>query len=74
MDTLTGRTAFVTGGASGFGFALAAALLDEGMRVVIADLDAGALEVASRRLAANGANVSGVICDVADRESVRGAA
>ncbi|MGH8237675.1 MAG: SDR family NAD(P)-dependent oxidoreductase, partial [Steroidobacteraceae bacterium] len=44
------------------------------MQVVIADVDAGALESASRRLAANGAKVSAVTCDVASRESMQQAA
>lgn len=74
METLTGRTAFVTGGASGFGFTLAAALLGEGMQVVIADLDAGRLETAGRQLEAKGGKVSAVICDVSSRESMHQAA
>ncbi len=36
---LKGRTAFITGGASGIGLAVAQALAGEGMRVAIADID-----------------------------------
>ena len=33
MQTLSGKTAFITGGASGIGFAMARAFLAEGMQV-----------------------------------------
>jgi NAD(P)-dependent dehydrogenase (short-subunit alcohol dehydrogenase family) len=75
MRELAGRTAFVTGGGSGFGLALAAALLEAGMRVVIADKDPHRLESAARELARRyGARISALTCDVADRDSVRRAA
>src|ERR1700722_12070691 len=38
MQNLTGKTAFVTGGASGIGLGIAKALLGAGMRVVIVDI------------------------------------
>lgn len=41
---LEGKTALVTGGASGFGAGIARKFVDEGARVVIADIDAGAAE------------------------------
>ena len=44
MEDLAGRVAVVTGGASGIGRALAARLAREGMTVVIADVEAGALD------------------------------
>ena len=37
MQDLQGRTAFVTGGANGIGFALARAFINEGMRAGIPD-------------------------------------
>ena len=43
MKDLQGKTAFVTGGAGGIGFAMARAFVNEGMNVVIADVDAQAL-------------------------------
>ena len=49
MDTLDGRVAVVTGGASGIGLALARAFLAEGMKVVIADVEAAALDAACGR-------------------------
>jgi len=38
MQNLPGKTAFVTGGASGIGLGIAKALLGAGMKVVIADI------------------------------------
>jgi len=63
---LAGRTALVTGGATGIGFAIAAALAEARMRVAIADLNAKAAEAAAAKL--DGA-VS-VAMDVRDRASV----
>ena len=48
MDTLVGRTAVVTGAAGGIGLALARRLAEEGMRVVMSDVDPDRLEAASR--------------------------
>ncbi|HEX5097652.1 MAG TPA: SDR family NAD(P)-dependent oxidoreductase [Acidimicrobiia bacterium] len=50
MDSLREKVAVVTGGASGIGFALARAFLGEGMRVVVADVEEGALERAAKEL------------------------
>lgn len=71
MQELAGRTAFVTGGASGFGFALARALLAERMRVMVADLDAEGVGEAVRRL---GAGAAGLVCDVTDPAQLHRAA
>ncbi|MDB5896243.1 MAG: Short-chain dehydrogenase, partial [Rhodoferax sp.] len=43
-----GRTALVTGGASGIGLACVEALLARGARVVLADLEAASTEKAAR--------------------------
>jgi NAD(P)-dependent dehydrogenase (short-subunit alcohol dehydrogenase family) len=59
-----GRVAVVTGGASGIGFALAAAAAERGMRVVLADVRADALEAAAARLRGSGAVVTAVAADV----------
>jgi NAD(P)-dependent dehydrogenase (short-subunit alcohol dehydrogenase family) len=63
----TSKVAFITGGATGMGRSFAAALCDEGARVVIADLDT---ETATRTADEIGESAVAVACDVADRSSV----
>jgi NAD(P)-dependent dehydrogenase (short-subunit alcohol dehydrogenase family) len=74
MRELTDKTAFVTGGASGIGLALSRAFAQAGMKVMLADIETGALDAAVSSLHASGQNVRGVICDVSDPESVERAA
>ena len=74
MRDLAGKTAFVTGAASGIGFALASAFAAEGMNVVLADIETEALAAAVQSLKDVGRNVRGVVCDVADAASVERAA
>jgi NAD(P)-dependent dehydrogenase (short-subunit alcohol dehydrogenase family) len=70
MEDLNGKVAVVTGGASGIGKALADRFVAEGMRVVIADVEAGALEAAVDDLRDAGGDVAGVLTDVTSSESV----
>ena len=51
MKQLSGKTAFVTGGASGIGLGMVRAFLDEGMNAVVADLSDDHLAQARDRLA-----------------------
>jgi NAD(P)-dependent dehydrogenase (short-subunit alcohol dehydrogenase family) len=74
MQSLKGRTAFVTGGASGIGLALSRAFAEAGMQVMLADIETGALENALTELRAFGTSVRGVSCDVADPADVERAA
>ncbi|HEY6426558.1 MAG TPA: SDR family NAD(P)-dependent oxidoreductase [Acidimicrobiales bacterium] len=71
MKDLEGKVAVITGGASGIGRAVAAKAAAEGMKVVIADIEEGALKEAERELAGGGTDVLGVVTDVADVSSVR---
>jgi NAD(P)-dependent dehydrogenase (short-subunit alcohol dehydrogenase family) len=71
VENLQGKVAVITGGASGIGKAVAEAAVAEGMRVVIADIEEGALKAAADELAAGGAEVLTVVTDVADATSVR---
>src|SRR3954466_3034549 len=71
MDSLEGRGAVVTGGASGIGFATAQELGRRGARVVIADIEAGALDQAVERLQAAGIEAHGVTCDVTSLDAVQ---
>ena len=74
MEQLNGKTAFITGGASGLGFAMAQAFLRQGMKVMIADIDRNAVDDALRDLSGGGGSVAGASCDVSDRASVEAAA
>jgi NAD(P)-dependent dehydrogenase (short-subunit alcohol dehydrogenase family) len=69
MDELTGRVAVVTGGASGIGRALAERFLREGMQVVLADVEEGALAATADELSASG-EVLAVPTDVTDPVAV----
>ncbi len=74
MRELAGKTAFVTGGASGIGLALGRAFAQAGMKVMLADIEAQALAAAVDSLRPLTPNVRGVICDVSDAASVDRAA
>jgi NAD(P)-dependent dehydrogenase (short-subunit alcohol dehydrogenase family) len=65
-----GRVAVVTGGASGIGFALAAAAAARGMQVVLADIRADALEAAADRLRGSAATVATVAADVSRPDDI----
>jgi NAD(P)-dependent dehydrogenase (short-subunit alcohol dehydrogenase family) len=73
MPELAGKTAFVTGGASGIGLALGRAFVEEGMKVMLADIETDVLAKAVNGLDGPG-RVRGVTCDVADPSSVERAA
>jgi NAD(P)-dependent dehydrogenase (short-subunit alcohol dehydrogenase family) len=75
MERLEGRTAVVTGAASGIGLALVEAFVAEGMRVVMADLDEERLQEHAARLGGEGSQGSGAqvhaaAVDVRDPEAV----
>jgi NAD(P)-dependent dehydrogenase (short-subunit alcohol dehydrogenase family) len=74
MQDLVGKTAFVTGGASGIGLALGQAFAEAGMNVMLADVEQGALTAAVERLRAFSPKVRGLICDVTDPAGVEQAA
>ena len=71
MDTISGKVAVITGGASGIGFATAKALAARGAKLVVADIEASALNKAVAELSSSGAKAEGVVCDVADLGSVQ---
>src|SRR5262249_6736150 len=75
MMELAGKTAFVTGGASGIGLALGRAFAEVGMNVMLADIESTALTSTVRDLSKEGlTNVRSVDCDVSDHVSVQEAA
>jgi NAD(P)-dependent dehydrogenase (short-subunit alcohol dehydrogenase family) len=74
MQDLSGKTAFVTGGASGIGLALGHAFAEAGMQVMLADIEEAALTAAVDQFKGSGHDVRGVLCDVTDPASVDQAA
>lgn len=74
MRDLVGKTAFVTGGASGIGLAIGRAFAEAGMRVMLADIEAKPLEQAIEAFQGNPPEVRGVVCDVRDYAEVERAA
>lgn len=71
MDQFEGKTAVVTGAASGIGLAMARKFAAEGMNVVLADIEVEALDAAVAELRSSGTQALGVICDVAQRSEVQ---
>ena len=74
MDEFRAKTCFVTGGASGIGFGLAAAFGGAGMNVMVADIEPEPMARAVERLRERQIRAEGVVCDVADLESLKAAA
>ncbi len=70
MQEFAGRTAVVTGAASGIGFGLSEAFAELGMRVVMADIHQDSLDASAAKLSATGAEVLAVRTDVSDAASV----
>jgi NAD(P)-dependent dehydrogenase (short-subunit alcohol dehydrogenase family) len=71
MEDFSGRTAVVTGAASGIGRALADACADEGMNVVLADVEADSLRAARDEIERAGGNAIGVVTDVTQPDALR---
>ncbi|PRY18314.1 SDR family oxidoreductase [Kineococcus rhizosphaerae] len=73
MRDLTGKVAFVTGGASGIGLGIVEALVDRGVSVMIADLRQDHLDEAAARFEGT-TTVATVAVDVIDRDGMAAAA
>ena len=76
MEDVEGKTAFVTGGASGIGLGMATAFVGAGMNVVIADLRPDHIASALEQFAGSGrsGNVHAITLDVTDRDGFAHAA
>jgi len=68
MRDLEGKTAVITGAASGMGRAFTERLSRAGMRVVLADIEQAALQTAVAELEAQGATAIGVVTDVSNEQ------
>jgi NAD(P)-dependent dehydrogenase (short-subunit alcohol dehydrogenase family) len=68
---IRGRSALVTGAASGIGLAYAEAMAEAGARVTLTDVDAAGAEREAARLRAAGATARAQLLDVANREQQR---
>jgi len=74
MKIVEGKTAFITGGASGVGLGMAKVFADAGMKVVIADIRQDHLETAMIQFADTNLRVHPIRVDVTDRAAMATAA
>ena len=74
MRDLVGKTAFVTGAASGIGLGIATALAQAGVKVMMCDIEDAALAAAVAGLKATNADVEGVRADVSLKAELQAAA
>lgn len=71
MQDFEGKVAVVTGGASGIGRAMGERFGQEGMRVVLADVEEEALAATVAELRRSELEVTGVLCDVSSADAVK---
>lgn len=71
MADLDQQVALVTGAGGGLGRGIAGRLAEKGARLVLADLDAGAIQKTAEALGSDEASVFGLKVDVSDRDSVK---
>jgi len=69
---LKGKTAVITGGASGIGLATAIQFSNAGAKIVLGDIEDGPLHTQVEEMRSHGATVIGVHCDVAKESDVEG--
>ena len=70
MEQLSGKTAVITGAGSGIGRAVALALADEGMHVVVADIEQAPADETAAAVRSRGVRAIAVRTDVTDEASV----
>jgi NAD(P)-dependent dehydrogenase (short-subunit alcohol dehydrogenase family) len=74
MKDLAGKTAFVTGAASGIGLGIATALAQAGVKVMLCDIEEAALAAAIEGLKQTNADVASVKADVSLKTELQAAA
>ncbi len=70
MDGFAGKVAFITGGASGIGFALARRAARDSMKIVLAEIEAPTLSTAEQAIRETGAEVLAILTDTTRPASV----
>ena len=70
MKEFKGKTAVITGAASGIGYALAEKFAKEKMNIVLADIEQDALDSAVKKIADHGVEAVGLRVDVMDKDAV----
>ena len=70
MKDLAGKTAVITGAASGMGRAFAERFADVGMNIVLADVEVPRLDEATESVKSRGVDVIAVATDVSDAQAV----
>src|SRR5579862_7531664 len=73
MKDLAGKTAFITGAASGIGLGVSTALAQAGVKVMMCDIEQAALDAAVEGLKRTNADVAGVIADVSLKAELQAA-
>ena len=74
MKNLKDKVAVITGGASGLGFAMAQRFAQEGVKIVLADIEDGPLQTAVGKVEKAGVDTLGIKCDVSVGEDVENVA
>ncbi|MBF68314.1 MAG: short-chain dehydrogenase [Gammaproteobacteria bacterium] len=74
MQNVEGKVAFITGGASGLGLAMARSFTNAGMKVVIADIQDDALEAVANEFSDSNASLITMQVNVTDRDAMEDAA
>jgi len=74
MRDLSGKVAFITGGASGMGLGMARAFAGEGMKLMLADVNEVRLAEVEQEFKDQGVDVATTVCDVTKQKQVIAAA
>jgi NADP-dependent 3-hydroxy acid dehydrogenase YdfG len=74
VKDVAGKVAFITGGASGMGLAMARSFSAAGMKIVVADVQKDALERVRAEFGRSNAGVLTITVDVTDRDAMEAAA
>ncbi len=74
MQDVTGKVAFITGGASGMGLAMARSFSAAGMKIAIADVQQDALDAVKAEFKRSNSQVITLKVDVTDRDAMEQAA